>query len=71
MCVPIFTPDIPKTTPVFTQNQAPEIDENARNAREEDRRRASAARGRKSTLLTGGDGLNAKAFIARKKLLGE
>lgn len=72
MCVPIFTPDIPKTTSVLTTTPKPKkIDEKASRKRKEDRRRASASLGRQSTLLTGGEGLTQQAFTTKKKLLGE
>ena len=71
MCVPVFTPETPKTPTIIPQTKEPTIDENARSKRAEDRSRATAAKGRQSTLLTSGEGLNSRLNIARKKLLGE
>jgi hypothetical protein len=72
MCVPILSPkepEPPKVEPVPEQPKP--VDTAVRDRREEERRRARYAAGRKSTLLTSPLGLNKAASKSKKTLLGE
>ena len=73
MCVPILSPSEPEPTPVISSaNTEPKpVNEDFKASREEERRRARIAGGRESTLLTGALGLNNKASVKKKSLLGE
>lgn len=56
---PIVIPDEPK-----------KVDENARLAGDQERKKAALARGRGSTVLTGARGLTAPAVVTGKSVLG-
>lgn len=73
MCMSLLTslfgggPPAPVAAPAPPSPEDP----NVRLAGEAERRRMAAARGRASTILTGGLGATGGAFSARKTLLGE
>lgn len=57
--------------PTVAPASAPEIsDESVRAARSDERRRAAETSGRKSTLLTGEEGLRSGTSTKKKTLLG-
>lgn len=62
----------PKTvlSPTTYSNDAKEADEKAIKAREDAKKKAQQMLGRKSTILTGSEGLSTQAATVKKTLLG-
>lgn len=64
------TPEVPAPAPAPSVPKGP-TEEEKKAALEKERALARRAKGRRSTLLTGGIGLTSEANVQRKTLLGQ
>lgn len=71
MCLAAKSPAIPAPPPDPKLTTPREVSDAAKNAKKDQKKQAKQAAGRDSTILTGSLGVDDKANVATKTVLGE